>query len=118
MNDQKSNVICVEDLAELSRVGYSPAELAEMELIFAPLSTTARLYLARLFIRAKIGNKPFDQVMQAVRQMWKDVWRHGTPDRLADPDDVAPPNVGMRNTCAFYEVYKIIGLPSPKLLSV
>ena len=116
MNTNPEPIVCESDMEELLRLGYEPGELADIELLLKPLCRTARLYLARIFVRARICKKMHFDVMEACCWVWEDVWKHGTADRLGDPDDTAPPDVGMRNTLAFFEVYRRLGLATPKFL--
>ena len=98
------------------RVGFVELELEALENFMKPLCLTARLYLARIFVRAKVRKKSFREIMAVCRALWEEDWRHGTSDRLSDPDDVTPGGVGMRNTCAFYDAYRQLGMPFPKFL--
>ncbi len=113
---ESNSVICSDDLEELRRVGLTESELAELLLFMTPLCGTARIYLARIFLRALFRKKSFAEIMLVCQSLWKEDWQHGTPDRLGDPDDVAPGGVGMRNTCAFYDAYRQLGFPLPKFL--
>jgi len=110
------SVICPEDREELLRVGYTELELEKLSAFAHPFCKTGRLYLARIFVRGKLYKKPFSLTLKVCSALFALVWKHGSPDRIGDPDDVAPPNVGIMNTCAFYNAYKLLGMPSPKFL--
>lgn len=115
MNDQNTPVICEADREELVGLGYSESELKDVEVISRRLCTTARLYLARIFVRARVCRKPRVEVMAACTKMWADTWRYGTTGRLGDPDDTWH-DMGMRHTVAFYSLYQVLGIPIPKFL--
>ena len=112
----KENDVCQEQKNELRQLGYSDAELERISPILGSIVLTGRIYLVHVFAAAKRGKRPFGLVMEKVQSAWDTVWSQGTSDRLGDPDDVAPLGVGMRNTCAFFQLYKDIGLPTPKML--
>ncbi len=116
MSTEHEAVICDGDREELIRLGYQPAELRDIEQLSCRLCETARLYLARIFVRARICKKSHADVVTACQKMWQETWQFGTAERLGDPDDVTPPDIGMRNAVAFYSVYKVLGLTSPKFL--
>ncbi len=116
MNTNPEPLICDGDREDLLRLGYQPAEITDVELLSRPLCRTARWYLARIFVRARIFKKQHGEVVAACSEVWENTWKHGTADRLGDPDDTAPPDVGMRNTLGFYAIYTSLGLPTPKFL--
>ncbi len=116
MTATKDPIISQDDLEELARIKYTDGELACMESFLSDFCKTARLYLTRIFVRGKISGKTFSEILDVCSTLNETVWKNGTEERIGDPDDVAPPNVGMNNTAAFYKAYEMLGLRSPKFL--
>ncbi len=115
--DDTAQIICQEDREEFQRLGFTPEEISRVEEFFVPFCITARTYLARVFVRARVKRKDFGQTLLVCQDYWNKVWRHGTPERIGDTDDVAKDSVGIRNTMAFFQVYESLGLPRPKMLN-
>ena len=115
VNDQdRSGVeLCLRDLSE---AGYTGEDLSKIGPIVALLGTNAITYWRRLFISTKAHKIPIETLLQKIKQAWEAAFQYGTPGRLGDPDDVAPPDVGMRNACALIKLYADLGLPPPKML--
>lgn len=114
MNEE---IIPAEDREVLLRLGCTELDLWALSQFAQVFSRTGRLYLARIFVNAlRQKKRTFAEVLVVCQTLFDEVWQYGTPDRIADPDDIAPPNVGLKNTCAFMEAYKRLGLPNPKFL--
>lgn len=113
-----TEIIPAEDKETLLRLGCTNLDLWVLSQFAQGFSRTGRLYLARIFVNALLHKKKksFAEVLVVCQTLFEEVWQYGTPDRIADPDDIAAPDVGMRNACAFMEAYKRLGLPSPKFL--
>jgi hypothetical protein len=95
---------------------FTRREMKRIKVFFTPFHPTARIYLAYLFFQAKIRGRTLKQVLVPCRKQWEEVWIHGTGGRLGDPDDTTPPNIGFRNTAAFFTIYKYLSIPFPKTL--
>lgn len=107
--------ICKSDQGELLKVGYDEIDLRAIEPYFSRMDgATARAYLAQVFYWGRRKRTSLIKIIIAVEESWEKVWRHGTPDRLGDPDDVAAGGIGMANISAFLAIYPRIGLPVPK----
>lgn len=104
------HIIPKEELEGLRRQGHCEIQIEVITEFIRPLCKTARIYSLRVFERAKATRKDFIEVYTPMLREWENTWRYGTPDRLGDPDDVDPNGIGMKNACAFFAVYKELGI--------
>ena len=122
-------IICSEDLENLKKYGCDKIEIRCLERFAKPFHRTGRLYLARIFIRARIAKKDFWKVIVVCGDLYDEVWSKGTPGKIGDPDDVAvfeplgeslsriKSTHGWWNVCAYYQAYKNLGFPLPNSLT-
>jgi hypothetical protein len=97
------------------RVGYSTDHLHQIENFLQPFCLTARLYLARIFVRGRISKKSFEEIRSALNLVKDEVWKNGTPDRIGDPDDTAG-NKGWVNVNGYVRAYHMLDMKLPKFL--
>jgi hypothetical protein len=102
-----------EILNRLSRLGEQ--ERKEALQFLAPFNWSAQLYLSdviqRCLMRQKLSDRTvlparFEPLMKVLRQKKEEVWDHGDPDRLGDPDCLQQ---GLRNAEAMMAIYKQFG---------
>jgi hypothetical protein len=116
MENQISSPICASEREALTKVGYDEIDLRAIEPYFSRMSDgTPRVYLARIFYWGRLRKMDLIKIMIEVDRAWEETWKHGSPDRLGDPDDVGGPS--MENTSAFFQIYKHLDLPWPKCLA-
>jgi hypothetical protein len=94
---------------------FSDAQLAELCELLAPFSAPARIFIVNFFLRARSFKREFKSSVHALFFVWSYYWRDDQQDRLGDPD-ICEAGRGMRNVNAFYLLYSVHGLPTPKNL--
>ncbi len=119
---------------ELVAAKYDDNQMREIEtfLRLGKFCPAAHICLVRLLSRAKKMKepKPFDELMGHLWDAYLEVWKNNPSDRVGDPDDVATisedpalePGAqkltsGWQNACAYFQIYKDLGMGSVKTLS-
>lgn len=109
-------IIAKIDLDELIGLKHTDIEIERISAFMSEFCPTGRTYLARIFVRGRLYKKTVDEILAVCTEMRNDTWVNSTSGRFGDPDDVACGGIGMKNTAAYYQAYKNLGLPRPKFL--
>lgn len=110
---------------DLQKAGYTDGEIKLIDEFLKKMSRVADEYVVKIFTRCR-KKAPFIEILATCRSAFDNVWKYGTPDRIGDPDDVAPIGVpdsrrpvysrGMTNIKAYCIIYEILGMGCPKTL--
>ena len=109
-----SNIVD-EDVEDLRRIKVPDEHMCELDLFLKPFHLTARLYICRFYIRARLGKKDHETILKLLKETYEENWQHDTPGRIGDPDDVTHKNP-IQNAVIFFWLYKTLGLRKPKFL--
>ncbi len=105
-----TTIISEEDYQDLVKLKLNQFQIHQLELFLEPFYEVGRYYVLRVVKRAVLAGKLFDEIMHQLCTMWLERWKNGTPDRIGDPEDTAPPGIGAANTGGFVLVNTRLGL--------